>query len=202
MTESTRLQPLLAHSFNEARYYLTVTVCPVCGKGPWEIDRTEGPDPASRIAVITAHCRNCSQSERFEFLCRHDVSDQGAEAETISPDAEPSRIIDLAQWLSLFYLLVESAADSNSRRGVRLRGYQAALCLAEALKFYGPDELPPAEAFFTSSTADVFHRHPEKFARQRLQDLQAKLPALAKMAKHVTRDEHSARRPWWRFWQR
>jgi hypothetical protein len=202
MTESVRSQPLEAHSFNEVRYYMTVTVCPSCTKGPWEIDRSQGPDLVSRLAVVAAHCRNCSRQGRFEFLCPYDAPTEGPEAQIISPAGEPSKIIDLAQWLSLFYLLVESAAGDDSPQNSRLRGYQAALCLAEALKFYGEDELPPASAFFAPATAEVFRRHPEKFARQRLRDMQAKLPALSVMARRVARDQQPARRPWWRFWRR
>ncbi|GAG20851.1 unnamed protein product, partial [marine sediment metagenome] len=120
----------------------------------------------------------------------------------ISPTAEPSKIIDLAQWLSLFYMLAESAAEGDSPVATRRRGYQAALCLAEALKFYGDDQLPPASAFFTPATAEVFRQHPERFARQRLRDIQAKLPALSTMAGHVDRDEGAAKKRWWQFWRR
>ncbi|MCJ7543080.1 MAG: hypothetical protein MUP47_00705 [Phycisphaerae bacterium] len=202
MTDPLRPQPLLAHTLNEVRYYLTVAVCPSCGKGPRELDHAEGPEPASRLAVVTARCRHCSHQDRLEFLCRHDAPTEGVEAETINPDTEPSTIIDLAQWLSLFYLLVESAAGDSSPVATRRRGYQAALCLAEALKFYGDDELPPASAFFGEASAEIFRLHPEKFARQKLRDMQAKLPALAVMARRVARDERSPRRPWWRFWRR
>jgi hypothetical protein len=202
MTDPPPGQPLAAHTLNEVRYYLTVAVCPSCGKGPREVDRTEGPDRASRLAVVTARCRCCSRQDRLEFLCHHDVPAEGVEAETINPDEQPSRIIDLAQWLSLFYLLVESAAGDSSPATTRRQGYRAALCLAEALKFYGDDELPPPSAFFGQGSAEVFRLHPEKFARQKLRDMQAKLPALAVMARRVARDERSSRRPWWRFWRR
>jgi hypothetical protein len=193
---------LAAHSLNEVRYYLTVAVCPACGKGPREIDRAERPDPDTRLTVVTARCRHCAHQGRLEFLCRHDVPTDGVEAETINPDPEPSSLIDPAQWLSLFYLLVESAAGDSSPANTRRRGYQAALCLAEALKFYGDDELPPASAFYCEASAEVFRLHPEKFARQRLRDMQAKLPALSVMARQVARDERPSRRPWWRFWRR
>ncbi len=202
MTDPPGQQTLAAHTLNEVRYYLTVAVCSACGKGPREIDRVDGPDPASRLAVVTARCRHCSREDRLEFLCRYDAGTEGVESETINPSTEPSKIVDLAQWLSLFYLLVESAAGDSSPIQTRRRGYQAALCLAEALKFYGDDELPPASAFFSEVSAEVFRLHPEKFARQKLRDMQAKLPALSVMARRVARDERSARRPWWRFWRR
>lgn len=202
MTDPRSPQPLAAQSLNEVLYYLTVTVCPSCGKGPRQIDHSDGPDPASRLAVVTARCRSCLRQDRLEFLCRYDVPTEGVEAETINPDEQPSKIVDLAQWLSLFYLLVESAAGDNSPAATRRRGYQAALCLAEALKFYGDDELPPSSAFFGEASGEVFRLHLEKFARQKLRDMQAKLPALAVMARRVARDERSVRGPWWRFWRR
>lgn len=202
MTEASRSRPLEAHSLNEVRYYLTVTVCPSCGKGPREIDHADGPDPQTRLAVVTAGCRHCLQRDTLEFVCGHDVPAEGPQAETINPDIAPSRIIDLAQWLSLFYLLVESAASDTSSLDTRRGGFQAALCLAEALKFYGDDELPPRSAFFSEATGEMFRQHPQKFARERLRDMQAKLPALAVMARQVARDERSVRQPWWRFWRR
>lgn len=202
MTDLPRPPCPTAHTLNEVRYYLTVTVCPACGKGPREIDHADGPDPDSRLTLVTARCRHCAHEEQLEFLCRYDVPSDGVEAEMINPDTEPSCLIDLAQWLSLFYLLVESAAEDRSPVATRCRGYQAALCLAEALKFYGDDELPPRAAFFCEASAEVFHMHLEKFARQKLRDMQAKLPALSVMARRVARDDRSARRPWWRFWRR
>ena len=104
--------------------------------------------------------------------------------------------------MSLFYLLVESAAKEDAPTATRRTGYRAALCLAEALKFYGDDELPPRSAFFTETSARAFSEHPENFAKQKLRDMQSKLPPIAKMARRVARDEASPRPKWWRFWRR
>jgi len=202
MTDPPRIEPLEAHTFNEVCYYLAVTSCQACGKGPWEIDHSELPDPATRTTTVEAHCRNCAGRRSFAFTCRHDSPREGPEAETINPLAEPSRIIDLAQWLSLFYLLAESAAADAAPTATRQKGYQMALCLAEALKFYGDDELPPESAFFTAATADIFRRHPERFARQKLRDIQAKLPSLSAMAQRLDRERRATKKRWWRFWQK
>lgn len=194
-------EPLRANTFNEVRYYLMVTPCRACGKGPWEIDSTETPSPPDQITTVNAHCKHCRTQQSFTFACENEPQPANADTDCINPTGAPSRIIDLGQWLSLFYLLVESAASEGSRPGARQSGYQAALCLTEALKFYRDDELPPESAFFSSATAAAFREHPEKFARQKLQDMRAKLPALNVMARHIERDGRTKRRGWWRFWR-
>lgn len=192
--------PLAAHSFNETRYYLMATACGACGKGPWGIDPPQTPPDRDGMAVVEAHCEHCGRRHAFHFRCDSSTP-AGGTAEQINPTDQPSRIIDLAQWLSLFYMLVESAASTNDKAATRGKGFQAALCLAEALKFYGNDELPRESAFFTEKTLAVFREHPENFARQRLRDMQVKLPALPKMARQVARDRQFARKRWWEFWK-
>ena len=44
--------PLRAHTFNEVRYYLMVTSCRACGKGPWEIGSAETPSPPDQISYL------------------------------------------------------------------------------------------------------------------------------------------------------
>jgi len=193
-------EPLQAYTINEAHYYLMVTACKACGKGPWTIDATD-KDPAAGIVTLRAKCKNCQGARDFAFVCEHEVPPSGPEAEIVNPSDSPSRIIDLGQWLSLFYLLVETAAREPSRPETRRLGYRAALCLAEAMKFYTDDELPPAEAFFSPETARVFQEHPENFARQKLRNMQAKLPMLGAMARRISLDEKAQRR-WWQFWRR
>ncbi|MHC4982237.1 MAG: hypothetical protein ACYTF6_03600 [Planctomycetota bacterium] len=195
-------QPVQAHTINEAHYYLMVTACKQCGKGPWMIEATEGSQ-ADAATTLRAKCKNCQARQEFKFRCEHEVPDSGSEAEMISPSEEPSKIIDLGQWLSLFYLLVETAAKEPSHPETRRLGYRAALCLAEAMKFYGDNELPPREAFFSAETASVFREHPENFAREKLRNMQAKLPMLGAMARRISLDERARhRRRWWQFWRR
>jgi len=192
---------LRAYTLREAQYYLTVTSCRGCGKGPWLIESVAESDRPGEPTIIAGRCKACQAQGNFAFLCDYQLPGDGPQAELINPTDRPSRIIDLGQWLSLFYLLVESASSDESHTGTRKTGYQAALCLAEALKFYGDGELPPESAFFSETTATAYRNHPEKFARQKLRDIQAKLPALHRMAARVDRDERQGRRRWWRFWQ-
>jgi len=191
-------EPLPAKTSNEVRYYLMVTPCDKCGKGPWIVESNTGGDPR----VVEARCGKCDTVRSFSFVCTEDPADEAADPESVNPGDEPSRIIDLGQWLSLFYLLVESAAAETSRTEARRAGYRAALCLAEALKFYGDDELPPETAFFSPTSREAFREHAEKFARQRLRDMQAKLPSLPKMAQRIARDREAPRYRWWQLWRR
>lgn len=193
-------EPLQAYTLNEVRYYLLVTPCANCGKGPLVADPPASL-PAGQPLTLDVRCGHCQAHRQIQAVCGHPMSQQEPDAEIINPTSSPSRIIDLGQWLSLFYMFVESAAGDPSRPQARLTGFKAALCLAEALKFYGDNELPPPSAFFSPTTSDIFRQHPEKFARQRLRDMQAKLPSLTVMARHVARDERSKGR-WWQFWKR
>ncbi len=193
-------EPLRAYTINEARYCLMVTPCADCGSGPWVVEEFERGG-AGAAGTVRAVCKHCGARREFRFIIEHEVPEEGPEAETINPTDAASRIVDLGQWLSLFYLLVESAASDRSRSSTRRTGYQAALCLAEAIKFYTDDELPPGEAFFSPATAQVYQEHPENFPRQKLRDMQARLPTLGAMARRISLDRR-ARRRWWQFWRR
>ena len=191
-------EPLQAHTVNEAHYYLMVTACRECSKGPWTIESPDEPQPDG-TRTLRAKCKSCQALREFRFACEHEVPASGPEAEMINPGDEPSRIIDLGQWMSLFYLMVESAAKAPSRPETRRMGYRAALCLAEAMKFYGQQETPPATALFSEAGKRAFREHPDSYARGHLRDLQARLPP------PIHRGEAQAspsrpRRPWWRFW--
>lgn len=193
-------EPLQAHTLSEARYYLVVTPCRQCLKGPWEIDAIESQQPAGPVR-IKAHCGNCRARRVFAFDCRCSLPADGPEALQINPTDQPSLIVDLGQWLSMFYMLIESAASERDRRDARRTGYRAAMCLGEALKFYSDADQPPASAFFSGLTAEAYRLHPESFSRRRLRDMRARLPDAGSMARRIRRDEQRKRSPWWRFWR-
>lgn len=199
------------HSWPEVNYYLLATPCPACGKGPMQAAAAQGESRA----LYNLTCPECGRAAPIEIQCDsaeappEHLPYEAPAATPINPDPQPSRIIDVGQWLSLFYLLIESASKAEDRVISRRLGYQASQCLAEALKFYGEDELPPEKALFTESSRNAFHDHPEAFARQRLRDMQAKLPSPAVMARQVERDLRAATPgsrktagSWWKFWQR
>ncbi len=194
-------QPLPAHTLNEVKLYLAATACQTCGAGPWIIDPIV---PSAKVAIeiaFHATCHSCGATRDFVFRCENPLPSDGPQAECINPTANPSRLIDVRQWLSLFYLLIDEASRETSKPEARLKGYRAALCLEEALKFYGDNELPPASAFFSPASAGAFHEHPERFARQRLCDLRSKLPTSGLMARNVALDVHARKPKWWQVWK-
>ncbi|MFW6132973.1 MAG: hypothetical protein ACOC8F_03690 [Planctomycetota bacterium] len=199
--EGSMDEPLRAHTINEARYWLRVAPCPQCGSGPLR-SRVAADAAAGEPITVDAECAQCGLRRGYRFVCEHGVGQSAPDAETINPTDEPSRLIDVAQWLSLFYVLIEAGARERSASATRLAGYRAALCLAEALKFYGEGELPPEEAFFSARTLQSFRDHPESFTRQRLQDRRSKLPAMGTMARRVSQDRPKRRRRWWPFGRR
>lgn len=194
--------PLKAHTLNEVRYYLMVRPCPACHKGPWVSDTQLDHLRAGRPFSLKVRCQHCSHAEELLFVLEHDLWAKGPQSQIINPTDRPSTLIDLAQWLSLFYMLLESSTAQGDAAASRRHSYQAALCLAEALKFYADNELPPQSAFFSPTGQAAFREHPENFARQRLRAMQEKLPALPAMARRIHRDDWVATKKWWQFWRR
>ena len=190
-------QPLRAHSFTEVQYFLVATPCCACGQGPLEA-MTPAPPPGEQVTLI-ARCSQCTQECRYELVVQQEMPATGAEAFAINVTQEPSRIVDLGQWVGLFYRLIEAGARATQRSESRRLGYQAALCLHEALKFYGDNEVPPLAAFFNNPKPCT--EHLESFARQRLMDMLAKLPALPRMARQIEKDEAESSRRWWQLWR-
>jgi len=150
--------------------------------------------------MVETTCRTCRGRRRLPFDCRRiqealpAAADGWAAALRSCPGAaplpvnsaeEPSRVIDVAGWLTLYAMAQEairqaaddarSPADRTLLRAMRI---EAAQCLDEALKFFEPDnDLPPQDAFFTPDSLGQFRDRPELFTRQRLIDLRRQLPA-------------------------
>lgn len=202
------MQTLHAHSQEEARLYLTVTPCPNCSDGPWEItEEQDNTETDHTDGMLLARCVHCREKKKFLFDWSNQAEDRPEDPqhflpEAINPTDHPSQIIDLGQWISLFYMLIEKASavvDIEARR----IGFRAAQCLDEALKFYTDDELPPESAFFADASKQAFAEHPEKFTRQRLRDMRGKLPDLRAMAARMTHDTLSEnKKKWWQVWKR
>jgi hypothetical protein len=104
----------------------------------------------------------------------------------VNPTREPSQIIDIADWLTLYTITaaggraaVESARTLPERGAARRQLIEAAQCLDEALKFFDDDnDLPREESFFTPASRDRFRNHQELFTRQRLVSLRGSLPQI------------------------
>ena len=136
----------------------------------------------------------------FEAAAASGKDDELAAAR-INPGAEPSRIIDVAQWLTLFRVVSEAAAAQSDPSESRRLGYEAAQCLEEALKFYRDDsDLPPPEALLHEQSRHQLRERPNLFARSRLINLRAKLPTLTEMEQRLASSGHRRPRKWWKLW--
>ncbi|MFQ5591796.1 MAG: hypothetical protein ACE5HE_11580, partial [Phycisphaerae bacterium] len=165
----------------EARLYLRVTRCTACREGPLQISqiRPVEHEAASSHVTIDTTCGRCSSSLSFAFeVPAGTASDQGEAVPQINPTAAPSRIIDVAHWLTLFGMRSEEAGRETDKTRARQLWMEVGQYLTEALKFYDdPDsDLPPPEAFFTDRSRARLRENPEHFSRQRLIGLKARLP--------------------------
>jgi hypothetical protein len=146
---------------------------------------------------IDVACAACAHTAQMTFHLPFGLTSVDGEPAVVNATSEPSHIIDVAQWLTLFRMITDGASREQDKVQARLLGLEAAQCLEEALRFYndGVSDLPPAGAFFCSTSERRFRDHPEQFSRQRLLELRAKLPSIA-----VMRDAVSGRnkKRWWR----
>ena len=129
-----------AHSLAEIYLYLMVTPCPNCGRGPLQAGTPQpGTAPTETRLRIKTVCKSCKHEFNLGFNL---AADQFAAARDAAPDqivevnptGDPSEIVDLAGWLTLFRTITEAAAKTQDKAESRMLGYEAALCLEEALK--------------------------------------------------------------------
>jgi hypothetical protein len=199
--------PLVAHSLAEVYLYLMVTPCGKCGRGPLKGgDAKPAEWDNTRVGVVVeVTCSICDDQARLEFdvpaerLAAIKSAPRGSAAK-INPTPEPSRIIDVAGWVTLFGVIADAAARATDKGEARMLGYEAAQCLDEALKFYDQEnELPPEDAFFSEASRRRHREHPQKLARSRLIDLRARLPSIDAMEKRMASAGGKKRR-WWKPW--
>lgn len=195
-------QRLVAHSLAEAYFYLMITPCDGCGKGPLkgsDAVRSGGDSPVLSVE-IEATCGACNRQSKLRFHLPHGTGvDEGTGLPNVNPTDEPSGIIDAGQWLTLFRVITVKAAETKDKADSRRLGLEAAQCLEEALMFYEEDnDLPPGSACFVESSRRRLADHPQEFSRQRLINLRAKLPSINVMRARAAQDSHPAKRRWWR----
>lgn len=197
--------PLFAHSLAEAYLYLMATPCAACGRGPLS---GTAPRPVHRDGrrlhlMMAVSCGGCEARSAITFDLPADAAESTAgDAPLINPTSEPSQIIDVGQWLTLFRSIAEAAGRTRDKKEARRLGIEAAGCLEEALKFYDDDEndLPPPGALFHATSKARFREHPEQFSRRRIIQLRSKLPTIARMREQSDRLDRTSRRRWWKFW--
>lgn len=204
MGEASPALPI--HSLAEAYLYLMVTPCDGCKTGPLAADEARVQhDADARILTIPVKCRKCGRGADITFDTT-DVEPGGFAARTpgsvarVNPTDEPSRIIDLAGWVTLFAVIADTAGKTDAPPEALHLKMEAAQCLDEALKFYEDDnDLPPSEAFFRESSRRQFSEHPATFSRQRLIELRARMPTLRPTGRGTVSGDppRRKRRRWW-----
>ena len=194
--------PLITHSLAEAYLYFQATPCPTCGKGP-----LQGSDPQSLrtrgedvLVTIDATCRSCRGTAKTTFQVPETRMSDEEEADVINNTEEASRILDVAQWITLSFVINESAARETDRVRARQLGLGASQCLEEALKFYddADNDLPPPEALFHDSSRRRLRDHPEEFSKRRLINRRAKLPRMSAVRPHPSPVKSRPELRWWR----
>jgi hypothetical protein len=207
--------PLPAVSVIERHFYLMVAQCSQCGKGPFKLVSTEKV-PDQPVDIWYVQCRQCRAGLRLVFdrkpLLVDEIESAADSLPEVNPSDRPSRLIDLGQWLGLFHRILAAASEEKDRKESQRLGYEATLCLEEALKFYIPEsDLPPAEAFWTDISKQRLREHPELFVRQRLLQMREKLPSLQVMRQAMQKDhsngldhngqsDHNKKSHWWNKW--
>ena len=171
---------LRAHSLAEADLYLQAIACPRCGSGPVASIHSEDESADAISAVQRTEvglCASCGSELRVVF--QFPSSPRSADPTVINPTEEPSRIIDLGQWITLARVFADRSAKSADPQHARRLNLRAAECWDEALKFYDDPEndLPPPEAFFCEVSRERFRTHPGQFSRKHLLHERSKLPS-------------------------
>jgi hypothetical protein len=201
-------KPLRVHSVVEAYLYLMVQRCAGCGQGP-VVNQLRISDcglrnendlkiEMSETTPMAVRCKGCGAESVVELDLRDaleerprlwneiPIGEAGGVAVAINATAEPSAVIDVAQWLTLSSVIADAArvfeaqAETAADRGiVRQLNVQAGRCLDEAIKFYlDGEELPPRKAFFEEGSRQQFRERPEFFARTRVVGMRGKFPVV------------------------
>ncbi len=202
------------HSVQEEYFYMMVNPCG-CGGAWFPAGQAIEPTDGRVRHRIEAKCSRCGKERAFPFELPGEAAPGGpAQVREINPTDEPSRAVDLAQWLDLaeFYLKrIEGLKDSVRKAQSLL---DARLCLEEALKFYGPeDDAPPDEALWSDAGRKKARRHSDAFRRETLEAMLDRIPPKEKLEKvdapvqkefeSGLRAEAGRRaRQRWKFWKR
>ena len=185
-------EPLRVHSPMELAFFLDVVSCARCGRGPLGVRaaRCAGREPTDELpACVQTHCRSCKAQRTFHVEWIKHAADQ------------PSELVDLAQWVGLYFLYADQVGKAKTPTESRAAARRATQCLAEALKFYGPEEMPPESAFRKEQSLAAFRNNPANFAHTRLRELQAMLPVAADAGQaEQSDDKHDDHKAWWKLW--
>ncbi len=193
---------LTAHSIAEAFLYVRLTFCPRCRHRPIHAaGDLKYANAAAGEWTLPINCEACRFDGALTF--RLEPPPSARHMARINPSVEPSQLIDVAGWLSLFRVILDGASRETNKEDARAMTLEAAECLDEALRFYpvGQD-LPPATAFFNEQSSERFAQHPEQFRRSKLADIRSRLPSPGRESSRSPQGRTPRARQWWKFWQR
>lgn len=182
-----------------------VQSCSHCGQGPLLSAtslREASGRPGRALLTMQAKCSHCHEESWLQFeLPEQEEPRPGLDTRTnrINPTGEPSRILDVTQWVTLHRIVLNAAERAADKAEARELKCEAAECLDEALRFYGADsDLPPAKALFTEHSRRRIKDRPELYIRQALLAQRQRLPSRDVAARDPARP---ASRRWWQFWR-
>lgn len=200
------------HGVQEEYFYMMVHPC-ACS-GPWLSSAQQVEETAGRVVHhVTARCFKCKTQRTFHFQ----LDAHGGPKDPIrqvNPTAEPSRAIDVAEWLDLaqFYLGRIDRLEKPTEKAQSL--LDARQCLEEAVKFYGPgDEQVPGGALWSDASRRKAEKKADLFRRATIQAMLDRIPAMERLRKadsleqkefeKAVRDRAKERvgRKWWQFWR-
>ena len=179
-------EPLRVHSPREFEFFLEVTPCAKCGHGPLVPISSKARGevrPGELPTSVRTRCHGCRAQRTFHVEW------------TPQFDEQPSEIVDLAQWVGLYFQYADRMDKAPSPAASRTAAGNASECLAEALRFYGTDEMPPESAFRVDASVAAFENNPATFARTHLRELQAVLPQAGWATASRSRPAGAARSP-------
>ncbi len=202
------------HSVQEEYFYLMVNPC-ACGM-PWRTgDQQAAPGGGGLVHPVHATCPGCGAERTFTFALRQrPEAARPAPVREVNPTDEPSRAIDLGQWMTLarFYLArIERLRDAVAKAQSLLDARQ---CLEEALKFFPPAaETAPADALWTDAGRHVAAETPDLLTRPRIETMLARLPAKddlqrvdapeqREFEKALKQEARRRKGRWWQLWKR
>ena len=203
------------HSVQEEYFYMMVHACPCGGAWAGRSQQVENAGASLRHEV-TARCARCGaeQTLRFELAAPGPGAAPPTAIREINPTDEPSRALDLVEWMQLgrFYLeRIGRLRDLLERAQSLLDARQ---CLEEALKFYGPgDDGPPPRALWSDASRAKAAEQPALYSRAGLAAMLDRMPPMKELRKvdapeqkafeKAVRQEAEKRvGKWWQFWKR
>ena len=110
--------PLVAQSLAEVYLYLLATPCASCGRGPLRGGEAESGDSQAggNTVIVAATCGSCQSVTRWKIqLDGPPQTVPTDQAPVVNSTDEPSRMLDVAQWLTLFGIKMDAAGKELTK---------------------------------------------------------------------------------------